>query len=94
MGRESHAVRGDRRIREIVYVCDGIALGFMFGIPAASLILGRLSWGIGLASVIGWTTMIALATCIGRWVECHDASDIERSSGNTGPACALSLRES
>jgi uncharacterized membrane protein (UPF0136 family) len=69
MEREPHAVSGHRRTREIVHVCNGIALGFMLGIPAAGLILGRLSWGLVVASVIGWALVMALATCIGRWIE-------------------------
>ena len=94
MRREPHAVRGDHRTREIVYVCDGIALGFMFGIPAASLILGRLSWGVALASLIGWAAMIALATCIGRRVEGGDDSGSERAGGTAAPGRTLGLRKS
>lgn len=94
MRREPHAIRGGHRTREIVYLCDGIALGFMFGIPAASLILGRLSWGVALASVIGWATMIALTTCVGRWVEARGGTEDEHTSGTTAPGCALGLRGS
>ena len=94
MGRETHPAGGLGSIREIVYVCDGVALGFMFGIPTAALVLGRLSWSIVLVSFIGWAAMIALVTSVGRWIESDAAFEGEDPGGSTGPARALGLRES
>jgi len=92
MGHNPDALGRSRRVREIVYVCDGIALGFMLGIPAAGLILGGLSWSLVLASVIGWATMIALATGIGRWIESDAGQGVEHSNDASGSDRALVLQ--
>jgi hypothetical protein len=71
-----------------------MALGFMLGFPAASFILGSLSWSLVLTSVVGWTAVIAVATGIGRWLEARDRPDDEASGYAAVGDPALGLQQS